>query len=72
MKIVCARCGAHCASEAWASAHCKPSRVALRTGYRTDSERHVEARKKVPARRRRAIALLGGEAFRKNRGLPAK
>jgi len=45
---------------------------ALRTGYRTDSERHVEARKKVPARRRRAIALLGGEAFRKNRGLPAK
>jgi len=59
----CPKCGADCASEQWAMKHCTPWRVAKRTGYRTDSERHVEARKKVPARRRKQIAALGGAAF---------
>jgi hypothetical protein len=40
----------------------KPSRMAMSTGYRTDSERHREARMKVPAKRRRRIAMLGGLA----------
>lgn len=59
----CPGCGADCASEAWALKHCTPYRIAKRTGYRADSQRHIEARLKVPARRRTQIAKLGGAAF---------
>jgi hypothetical protein len=62
-KTRCARCGEECASERWARDHCKPSRIALRTGYRTDSKRHRAARYKLPAKRRQEIASLGGAAF---------
>jgi hypothetical protein len=61
-KIRCPRCGAECASERWASAHCKPSRKASRTGYRRDSARHKEARKKVPPKLRKKIAKMGAAA----------
>jgi hypothetical protein len=40
-----------------------PSRMAKNTGYRTDSERHKEARMKVPKKRRVEIAKAGGEGF---------
>jgi hypothetical protein len=40
----------------------KPSAEARRTGYRKDSARHKAARAKVPAKRRREIARLGGKA----------
>lgn len=56
----CGRCGEECASERWARDHCKPSRIALRTGYRTDSKRHRAARYKLPAKRRKEIAAMGG------------
>jgi len=59
----CPKCGADCGSEAWAMKHCTPWRIAQRTGYRHDGDRHAEARLKVPARRRRQIAKLGGAAF---------
>jgi hypothetical protein len=40
----------------------EPARIARRTGYRTDSARHQEARAKVQPARRREIAALGGQA----------
>ena len=42
----------------------RPSRQALRTGYRTDADAHREARLKVPEHKRVAIARAGGEAKR--------
>jgi hypothetical protein len=43
----------------------KPSAEARRTGYRRDSAAHQRARMKVPAKRRRQIAKLGGTATAK-------
>jgi hypothetical protein len=67
-RVRCYRCGELCASERWAKDHCKPSRVAGRTGYRADSEAHRVARMKIPARRRRAIAKKGWESYRRMLG----
>lgn len=60
--ICCPRCGEPCVSETWAKDHCKPSRIAKRTGYRTDSKRHRAARYKVPKQERIAIASMGAYA----------
>ncbi|MGD0778209.1 MAG: hypothetical protein ABSC05_35945 [Candidatus Solibacter sp.] len=40
----------------------QPSRRARCTEYLHDSPRHVDARKKVPAKRRQEIASMGGQA----------
>lgn len=40
----------------------KPSRAARRTGYRTDPDRHRQARLKISAEERRRIAQLGGRS----------
>jgi hypothetical protein len=42
----------------------EPARIARRTGYRHDSERHRQARAKVPAARRAEIAHMGAAARR--------
>jgi len=66
MMPPCPRCGTPCASEQGARRHCSPARLARRTGYRTDSLRHREARFRVPAAVRRAVARLGAEARKKD------
>jgi hypothetical protein len=63
--FACATCNKVVSSEAYARRHCDPSRVAKRTGYRTDPDRHKAAREKVPPKRRAAIAAAGGAAYRK-------
>ena len=42
----------------------RPSRIARRTGYRTDSARHSAARMRLPAERRKEIARDGQRARR--------
>lgn len=58
----CPRCGEPCASEQWSLDHCKPSRIAKRTGYRRDSKRHRAARYKLTQAHRSAIAAAGARA----------
>lgn len=71
MTYPCPRCGHQCNSRDYARRHCTPWRIAKRSGYRTDGERHEAARGKVEESRRAEIAKMGGNAGGKGNRKPS-